>query len=376
MSFSIVSGTRTVDIRAQAGQLLVMGFAAAEPTAQLRQMLQRLQPGGVVLFARNLKTPRQTWELLRECRRQLRVPPFLAVDMEGGTVDRFRQLLGPSPAAAEVFASGDRRLFRRHGRVIGTAAKSLGFNVDFAPVLDLAFPASRSALGTRAVSTDPSEVILYAREFLAGLGDAGLLGCGKHFPGLGEGSLDSHRRLPVIEKPWKKLWAEDLVPYRRLRSRLPMIMVCHAAYPAVTREQTPASLSQKWITEVLRRKLGYRGLVLSDDLDMGAVLAAATIELAAVATLRAGADMYLVCQKEENVELAYEAVVHVGERDRSFARRLAAASRRVLASKRRARALQRPSPPPRPALIERLTRELWELGEQVRLETFAAGERA
>jgi beta-N-acetylhexosaminidase len=376
LSFSIVSGTRTVDIRAQAGQLLVMGFAAAEPTAQLRQMLQRLQPGGVVLFARNLKTPRQTWELLRECRRQLRVPPFLAVDMEGGTVDRFRQLLGPSPAAAEVFASGDRRLFRRHGRVIGTAAKSLGFNVDFAPVLDLAFPASRSALGTRAVSTDPSEVILYAREFLAGLGDAGLLGCGKHFPGLGEGSLDSHRRLPVIEKPWKKLWAEDLVPYRRLRSRLPMIMVCHAAYPAVTREQTPASLSQKWITGVLRRKLGYRGLVLSDDLDMGAVLAAATIELAAVATLRAGADMYLVCQKEENVELAYEAVVHVGERDRSFARRLAAANRRVLASKRRARALQRPSPPPRPALIERLTRELWELGEQVRLETFAAGERA
>jgi beta-N-acetylhexosaminidase len=376
LSFSIVSGTRTVDIRAQAGQLLVMGFAAAEPTAQLRQMLQRLQPGGVVLFARNLKTPRQTWELLRECRRQLRVPPFLAVDMEGGTVDRFRQLLGPSPAAAEVFASGDRRLFRRHGRVIGTAAKSLGFNVDFAPVLDLAFPASRSALGTRAVSTDPSEVILYAREFLAGLGDAGLLGCGKHFPGLGEGSLDSHRRLPVIEKPWKKLWAEDLVPYRRLRSRLPMIMVCHAAYPAVTREQTPASLSQKWITEVLRRKLGYRGLVLSDDLDMGAVLSAATIELAAVATLRAGADMYLVCQKEENVELAYEAVVHVGERDRSFARRLAAANRRVLASKRRARALQRPSPPPRPALIERLTRELWELGEQVRLETFAAGERA
>jgi beta-N-acetylhexosaminidase len=376
LSFSIVSGTRTVDIRAQAGQLLVMGFAAAEPTAQLRQMLQRLQPGGVVLFARNLKTPRQTWELLRECRRQLRVPPFLAVDMEGGTVDRFRQLLGPSPAAAEVFASGDRRLFRRHGRVIGTAAKSLGFNVDFAPVLDLAFPASRSALGTRAVSTDPSEVILYAREFLAGLGDAGLLGCGKHFPGLGEGSLDSHRRLPVIEKPWKKLWAEDLVPYRRLRSRLPMIMVCHAAYPAVTREQTPASLSQKWITGVLRRKLGYRGLVLSDDLDMGAVLSAATIELAAVATLRAGADMYLVCQKEENVELAYEAVVHVGERDRSFARRLAAANRRVLASKRRARALQRPSPPPRPALIERLTRELWELGEQVRLETFAAGERA
>jgi len=371
-----VSRTTTADIRAQAGQLLVMGFAAAEPTAQLQNLIKQLQPGGLVLFARNLKTPRQTWELLRAGRRQLRVPPFLAVDMEGGTVDRFRQLLGPSPAAGEVFASGDRRLFRRHGRVIGEAARSLGFNVDFAPVLDLAFAASRAALGSRAVSADPGEVILYAREFLAGLGDAGVLGCGKHFPGLGEGSLDSHQHLPVIEKPWKKLWAEDLLPYRRLRSRLPMVMVCHAAYPAVTRQPTPASLSDKWITEVLRRKLGYRGLVLSDDLDMGGVLAAATIEDAAIETLRAGADLYLVCQKEENAARACEAVVREAEHDPKFARRLAAASRRVLAFKKRARALQRPSPPPRPALVERLTRELWEMGEQVRLEAFAAGERA
>ena len=353
-----------------------MGFAASEPTEHLRGLLSQLQPGGVVLFARNLKTPRQTWGLLRECRRQLRVPPFLAVDMEGGTVDRFRQLLGPSPAAAEVFASGDRRLFRRHGRMIGQAASALGFNLDFAPVLDLAFPASRVALGSRAVSADPREVITYGREFLAGLSEAGVLGCGKHFPGLGEGRLDSHHHLPVIEKPWKKLWAEDLVPYRRLRSRLPMVMVCHAAYPAITGEQTPASLSHKWIKDVLRQKLGYRGLVLSDDLDMGGVLAAAAIEDAAVATLRAGADMYLVCQKEENAVRACEAVVREAERDSNFARRLGAASRRVLAFKKRARALKRPPPPPRPALVERLTRELWELGEQVRLEAFAAGERA
>lgn len=364
------------DIRAQAGQLLVMGFAASEPTAQLQKLIKQLQPGGIVLFARNLKTPRQTWELLRACRRQLQVPPFLAVDMEGGTVDRFRHLLGPSPAAAEVFASGDRRLFRRHGRVIGEAVRGLGFNVDFAPVLDLAFPASRSALGSRAVSVAPREVILYAREFLAGLGEARVLGCGKHFPGLGEGSLDSHYQLPVIKKPWKKLWAEDLVPYRRLRSRLPLVMVCHAAYPGVTREQTSASLSEKWITEVLRRKIGYRGLVLSDDLDMGGVLAVAPIEDAAVQTLRAGADMYLVCQKEENVVRACEAVVREAERDPKFARRLAAASRRVLAFKKRARELKRPSPPPRTELVERLSRELWEVGEQARLEAFAAGERA
>src|SRR5512146_2095688 len=192
----------TTDIRAQAGQLLLMGFAAAEPTARLRDLLRRLQPGGVVLFARNIKSPLQTWELLRACRRELETPPLLGVDMEGGTVDRFRQVLGPAPAAAAVFSSGDRRLFRRHGRVIGEAVRALGFNVDFAPVLDLAFPASRSALGSRAVSPDPQEVLIYAREFLAGLGQAGVVGCGKHFPGLGEGRLDSHHRLPVIEKSW------------------------------------------------------------------------------------------------------------------------------------------------------------------------------
>lgn len=367
---------RTTDIRAQAGQALLMGFAAAEPTSRLRQLLRRLQPGGVVLFARNIKTPQQTWELLRACRRELAVPPFLGVDMEGGTVDRFRHLLGPAPAAAEVFAAGDRRLFRKHGRTIGGAVRGLGFNLDFAPVLDLAFAASRSALGNRAVSADPRQVMAYARGFLAGLGEAGVVGCGKHFPGLGEGALDSHHHLPVIRKSWKKLWAEDLVPYRRLRSRLPMVMVCHAAYPAVTGEQIPASLSRKWITEVLRQKIGYRGLVLSDDLDMGGVLAAAPIELAAVETLRAGADMYLVCQKEENVLLAFEAVVRQAERESKFAQRLAEASRRVLAFKKRARKLKRPAPAPTSELIARLTRELWELGEQVRLEAFAAGEQA
>ena len=364
------------DLRIQAGQLLMMGFAAAEPSARLRGELQRLQPGGIILFARNLRQPRQVWELLRECRRQVAAPLLLGVDMEGGTVDRFRNLLGPAPSAAAVYTSGNRKLFRRHGRVIGEAVRALGFNTDFAPVLDLAFDASRHALGSRAVSPDPKEVILYTREFLAGLREAGVQGCGKHFPGLGEGSLDSHHHLPVIEKPWNKLWAQDLAPYRALRSRLPMVMVCHAAYPAVSGERIPASLSPQWISEVLRSRIGYRGLALSDDLDMEGVLEAAPIEEAAVATLRAGADMYLVCQKEENVTRAFEAVVREAERDRRFAGRVAAASRRVLAFKKRARQLDRQAPPPRTKLVERLGRELWELGEQVRLETLAAGEPA
>src|ERR1019366_2658832 len=148
---------------------------------------------------------------------------------------------------------------------------------------------SWAAAGPRTTSADPKETIQYAREFLRGLSDCKILGCGKHFPGLGEANLDSHNALPVIDKPWKRLWNEDLLPYRELRRDLPFVMVAHAAYPQVTGDRTPASLSNKWMSEVLRKKIGYRGLIITDDLEMGGVLAAASIEDAAVETLRAGA---------------------------------------------------------------------------------------
>src|SRR5208283_5896632 len=144
---------------------------------------------------------------------------------------------------------------------------------------------------------EPRATVTYAREFLCGLRDCKVLGAGKHFPGLGEASLDSHDELPSIAKSWKRLWSEDLLPYRELRRELPFVMVAHAAYSQVTGDRTPASLSKKWMSEILRRKIGYRGLIITDDLDMGGVLSAASIEDAAADTLRAGADMFLVCQK-------------------------------------------------------------------------------
>jgi len=194
-----------------------------------------------------------------------------------------------------------------------------------------------------------------------------VLGCGKHFPGLGEGNLDSHHDLPVIEKSWKKLWAEDLAPYRALRRELPFVMVSHAAYPAITGENVPASLSKKWITEVLRRKIGYRGMIASDDLEMGGVLAAAPIEQAAVQHIRAGGDLCLVCHKEEFVTRAYEELTLTAEKDRRFAARVADSSRRVLAFKKKSTTLGRWTKAPLPGVVERLSRQLWEFGEQVRL---------
>ena len=259
------------DSKSNIGQLLIIGFDATEMSPRLASLLTQIQPAGVILFARNITAVDQTHRLLRECQKCVQSPLFTCVDLEGGQVDRFRDVLGPTPSAADVFSTGDRKLFRKHGRLIGENCRALGFNVDFAPTLDLAFAASKTVLGSRAVSANPKEVVGYAREFLRGLRDAYVLGCGKHFPGLGEANLDTHHDFPSVDKSFRKLWAEDLVPYRLLRPELSLVMVSHAAFPAVTRQKMPASLSKKWITEILRKKIGYRGLIISDDLEMGGV---------------------------------------------------------------------------------------------------------
>ena len=350
------------------GQLLIVGFDGTEMTPRLTSLLKRLQPAGVILFARNIKTAEQTWRLLHDCQQCVSTPLFTCVDLEGGSVDRFREVLEPAPSAADVFATGDRRLFRKHGQVIGDNCRALGFNVDFAPVLDLAFEASRSVLGSRVVSTNPRETAAYAREFLAGLRIAGVLGCGKHFPGLGEGKLDSHHGLPVIEKPLKKLLTEDLLPYRMLRAQMPMVMIAHAAYPQVTHDQTPASLSKVWITDILRKRIGYRNLIVSDDLEMGGVLAAAPVGQAAVEHIRAGGDLLLICHREDYVTQAHEELLKTMERDPKFSRRVEEATRRVLAFKNKSATILRKTKSPSAATVEKLSRKLWEFGEQVRLE--------
>ena len=284
----------SAELRAAIGQILIIGFEGTEMSERVQSLLQEVRPAGVILFARNIVSVQQTHELLQACRRVLPALPFACVDMEGGLVDRLKKALEPAPSPAEVFASGDRKLFRKHGRIIGEECRAAGFNVDFAPVSDLASAASRSVLQSRVVSGNAKEVTQYVREFLRGLKSAGVLGCGKHFPGLGEGKLDSHQYLPVIEKPWKQLWAEDLVPYRALRRELPFVMVGHGAYPAVTHDSTPASLSKVWITDILRKKIGYKGLVISDDLEMGGVTSGAPVEEAAIGHIRAGGDLCLI----------------------------------------------------------------------------------
>jgi beta-N-acetylhexosaminidase len=357
--------TSQQQIRQQAGQLLIMGFDGTEMTPRLRQFISGIQPGGIILFRRNIVGAAQCFDLLAECRKAISTPAFTCVDLEGGVVDRFRDLIAPAPSEFEVASTKSKKLFRRHGEILGNEARALGFNTDFAPVSDLRFPASQAVMGTRTVSEDAKETNAFVSEFLKGLKSSRVLGCGKHFPGLGEADLDTHHLLPTLNKPWRKLWNEDLMPYRKLHKQFPFVMVAHAAYPALTKDNTPASLSRKWITDVLRKKIGYRGLILTDDLEMGGVLAAATMAEAAVQTLRAGADMFLVCRKEEYVMEAYEAVVREAERDKKFAKVVAKAAARVVAFKKKASELNRVAPRPTDKTVLKLRAELEKFKQQV-----------
>src|SRR4051812_37585151 len=306
----------------QVGQLLVIGFDGIEVTPTVSAMLARIQPAGVILFARNIVNAQQTHQLLKDCQAQVNHRIFSAVDLEGGRVDRFRNVTGPAPSAAEVFATGDRKLFRKHGQLIGKICAALGFNVDFAPVLDLAFEASRKVMSSRAFSTDPKAVALYAREFLAGLKSAGVIGAGKHFPGLGEGNLDSHHDLPVIRKTFSRLWEEDLAPYRLMKRELPMVLVNHANYPAITRDRLPASLSKYWISDVLRRKIGYGGVFFFYDIQKRGGLKGGPKHERAPRLTAAGGDLCLICHEQAGIEQAYETMRRKAEREARFRRRV------------------------------------------------------
>jgi len=323
---------KTMQLRHQVGALFVVGLEAAEVSALEQSWLRALQPGGIILFKRNLATPQQLHTLWRTII-ATRLPDaranfFRCVDLEGGTVDRLRDFVGPTPSAAAVAATGSRKLYRQHGSVIGQMLAALGFNVNLAPVLDLALPASSAVMGSRAVSADPVQVTQYAQEFLAGLRAQGVLGCGKHFPGLGGGRLDSHQAMPRIARTWEQMQA-DLASYRALRAQLPLVMVSHAAYPKIESAAQPASLSLFWIREVLRKRIGYRGLVISDDMEMGGALQQRSVADACVAAIAAGTDILEVCHRADRIFDAYDAVLREAERSAAFARQVTQAAQRV-----------------------------------------------
>ncbi len=356
------------NLRRAAGSLLVVGLGGTELTGLERAWLKLVRPAGIILFRRNIADARQTRALLGEAAALCTAHSLRCVDVEGGTVDRLRDALAPMPSALAVAramglwkdddlcsptlaqkarkdgAPGEdlynsaqgARIPRRgrtesgvqksvaleHGELVARAVKAFGFNATLAPVLDLALPESAEVMGTRCAARTAAGVVEYARAFLAGLAAGGVAGCGKHFPGLGGGTHDSHLETPAIGRAWRDLWREDLEPYRALRGELPMVMVNHSAYPATKSGNRPASVSKFWVTAVLRKRIGYRGMILSDDLEMGGILKFMSIEEAAIAAVHAGIDLVEICHSAELILRAYEALIAEGERSAAFAKLL------------------------------------------------------
>lgn len=327
----------TANIREAAGSLLVVGLGGMELTGLERAWLKLARPAGIILFKRNIADAGQTRALLNEAAGLCAPHGLRCVDVEGGTVDRLRDALAPMPSAQAVALaaqnSGKIPLIREHGELVARGLKAFGFNTTLAPVLDLALPASANVMGTRAAAASAEGVIGYGRGFLAGLAAQGVVGCGKHFPGLGGGTLDSHLETPAIRRTMREINREDLAPYRSLRDELPMVMVSHAAYPETPGGARPASASSYWITKVLRERIGYRGIIFSDDLEMGGILKFLSIEEAAIAAVRAGMDLVEICHSAELILRAYEALIAEAERSAVF--------RKVLLERARESSLKR-----------------------------------
>jgi beta-N-acetylhexosaminidase len=270
-----------------------------ELTAEDREVLAHPLVGGLILFTRNYRDPEQLRALCEEILALKRPRLLLAVDHEGGRVQRFRVGFSRIPAMGtlgKLFEEDAERACsdaREHGLTIGREVASYGIDLCFAPVLDRDCGVSQ-IIGDRAFAREAATIIRLARAFRAGLNDAGLAATGKHFPGHGAVAADSHLELPIDRRSEDDIRANDLVPFKALIAEgLESLMMAHIRYPAV--DQTPASLSKKWITEILRGELGFKGALFCDDLSMNGAAAVGSMEERARLALDAGCDMLPVC---------------------------------------------------------------------------------
>ena len=293
-----------------AGQLLLVGVPGPELDAATAAILRRVQPGGFILFTRNLVSPAQTRRLLDDLRDLSRVEPILTIDQEGGRVSRLKAIGTEPPGATQLRERNDPDLVRRHGELTARLLRLFGFNLDLAPVLDLCLDGNEEAdnsLRGRCYGTDVPQVLRLAGAFSDALRAGGILNCGKHFPGYTAAGSDAHHELPVIDRSRAELDATELAPFRDFiaRGALDSTMVCHAHYPQLDTEHQPASLSANVIRGLLREELGFRGLVMTDDLDMGAVLNEVGFDAAIRNAIEAGNDLAMICHR---VSLASQAV--------------------------------------------------------------------
>ncbi len=330
---------RGVTVAGDVGQLLWVGFHGTEAPVELRRRIAAGEVGAVVLFKRNLVQADDGTDLaavaglvdtLHAAGDQL----LVALDQEGGRVQRVRAPATVWPPMLRFdAATGDAglALARRVGAAMGAELAALGFDIDFAPVLDVHTNAANPIIGDRAFSVDPERAAALALAWADGLADSGLLACGKHFPGHGDTHEDSHLALPRIDHDLDRLRRVELLPFARAAAAgIPMIMTAHVVFGAVDPD-LPATLSPRVIGDILRGELGYRGVIVSDDLDMKAVADNYGVADAAVAAIAAGCDALLLCADRDRQEGAREALIRAAESDSALRARVGEAADRVRA---------------------------------------------
>jgi beta-N-acetylhexosaminidase len=317
------------------GQVLMVGIPGPELDATTRSRLTRLAAGGVVLFRRNVIDAKQLGALIAALH-QLPSQPLVGIDHEGGRVLRVGAPFTEFPPMATVGASGDPDLARQVGRAMGRELAAAGIDVNFAPVLDVHSNPDNPVIGDRAFSSDPAVVATMGIALMRGLADGGVIACGKHFPGHGDTATDSHLAMPVVHRDRAGLDRLELAPFRAaIAAGVPWLMTAHVLYPALDPER-PATLSPLILLDLLRNQLGFRGVVVSDDLAMRAISDQHDAGAAAVQTLMAGADLLLLCNdlaQAEAAAAAIEAAIVNGALDATV---VAAAAHRV-------RRLERPA---------------------------------
>ena len=275
---------------------MVAGFDGYVVPIELRALAREWDLGGVVLFGRNVEAPEQVAELAFEAQELAHdVPLWIGVDQEGGRVARLRAPFTEWPPMEGLGRQCDDGLAGRFAAALADELSAVGVSLDFAPVLDIRYDGADPVIGDRALSSDPATVGRIGAVIIETLQRNGIAACAKHFPGHGDARADSHAELPVIEHPPERLREQDMAPFRAaVGANVAGVMTAHILYPALDVEQ-PATLSRTIVRDLLRDEIGHRGLVVTDDLEMGAITQTHTVEQAAVAALDVGCDTALLC---------------------------------------------------------------------------------
>lgn len=303
------------DFRRHAGQLAIAGFSGHAIPSDLRLLAREFDLGGIILFARNVESPDQVADIAREAVELAQeLPLWVSVDQEGGRVARLKSPFTMWPPMMTLGRSGDERLAERFALALAAELTAVGISMDYTPVLDILTNPANPVIGDRALAERADDVARLGRVIIETLQAEGIAACGKHFPGHGDTSTDSHFELPLIEHPPDRLEKVELVPFRAaIEAEVASIMTAHILIPALDAEH-PATLSPAIVTGLLKGRMGYGGLVLSDDLEMRAIGGRYGMGEATVAAVAAGCDCVLMCGTESETQVeALEAVIHAVE---------------------------------------------------------------